>query len=355
MIGEVSEEWQNLINGSSQSSSLGLAPVVSPSLSQPQDMSYPELPAFGSLQLIDNRTQMTQNISKTSSYPSSGQDLPSNADAKCIEMDWIQETGTKASESEAECNSYRDENLQDSLLSEAKHLHFLGSTEYIPKCQGLNPTSNGQLKRPSKPLQSSGHMNSDKSKSNRKRRLIFDIDEDEGTQISEVQLNEEVDDQSVSFTPINRRQSVILGETQGKDGEYIVNKIHGKRLHAPHNGRLISKRDNTFASNFFSDTDRRVYSNNITDEDNANPTQSDAENDNINKLPKNIRRRWSTEYDYEEAAIYNEASKDNRLFRTARSFGESVARKRLEKMSQNQQAVLSADSTSSIKTAATLS
>ena len=259
-------------------------------------MPHQELPAFESLQLTDADIALTQNTSSDSSLSHPKPIPPPNVDSSYIEMDPMEETGKTCSEQKAKSNQHTDRSSQG--LSVLEHHRSLSQESSVHKqhCQLRNPMGNGQLKRPAKSAPDRERLKLDKFQPTRKHRLKFDVNEDERTQVSKVNPNVDVDDCNVTFTPINRRQSCILGDTQSKG--------------------------------YWSNSD------DSTDEEDTSIIKSDIAEDFKTPL-KGAKRRRSTYYDYEEAAIYEEASKENRLFRTARSFGESVVKKRIEKTLQS--------------------
>ena len=349
MIAEVSEEWQSLIDGSSQLSSIGLTRATSSSPLEPQDMSCQELLSVESLKLNDDNKDIKQYADKFSFFSNPESGPPSNADASCIEMDWVVEDDINQLEQEANSNLYNDETSQGSSLLEYEQLLSQRSKAQVIQDHIPTSTLNGKLKRPAKPTQSNDRLSTEKPEVNRKRRLIFDIDEDKEVSTPIVKSNEEnLDDHSISFTSVNRRHSAILGDMHGKGGGLILDYSRQELFRATHN-MLTSKGGDTSTKDHFLDTSQGGRLDDSTDEDDINITQP---HNNFHRLSNCFKRRRSTVYDPEETAIYAEASKDNRLFRTARSFGESVAKKRLERTLKSQQVKLSADLTSSIRIAA---
>ena len=286
---------------------------------------------------------MPTNFLSFFSNPETGP--PSDADTSCIEMDWVVEEDINQLK-EANPNLYNVETSQGSSLLEHERLF-----SQRPKAQEMQvhmqtSTLNGKLKRPARPIES----NPDKPELNRKRRLIFDIGEDKEVSAPIVKSNEEnLNDHSIPFTPVNRRHSTVLGGIHRKGGGLIIDHSRQELFRATPSRMLTRKTGDISTKDCLPHTSQGDRLGDSVDEDDTSITQP---HDNSHGPSDRFKRRRSTIYDHEETTIYAEASKDNRLFRTARSFGESVAKKRLERTSRAQQVKLSADLTSSKRTAA---
>ena len=137
------------------------------------------------------------------------------------------------------------------------------------------------------------------------------------------------DNAGTFFTPINRRQSIRLGEEQGRRLMTRFSDIERR-----HDGPLFSKkmagistRSPMAESKYFSITDSAIPSTSNT------PQVVTNGSDNISKTP--MPGRHYSIFDYDEDELNTNTSMAKPSFRSARAFGRSIERRGEEKRVAN--------------------
>lgn len=219
-------------------------------------------------------------------------------------------------------------------------------------CTIPDTPSKNHLKRPSACTQASPS-----SLRKRKRGNVFDLgnDEEEGEIQEEGPVPKYTHMNSISFTPINRRQSMRLGDLQETSLRNLlppleqllpppgaVATIFGthKPVGKNHDGPLRSKLDPNASSNTRGGDGKYPFHNNSFAVTTQDSTVLQAENQNI--VPQPPPRRRPTAFDWDEHEVFTEASTVNSSFRSARSLALSVERRWEERV---------ADLSDSIRTA----
>ena len=151
------------------------------------------------------------------------------------------------------------------------------------------------------------------------------------------------------FIPINRRKSIKLGDLDDTSKISPLARVDRTGLfQSAYDSPLLSKRVEAFHRT----RNLPIHELDLTNEQN-DITIPDSQPIDDETSTENRKRRRSSIYDEdeEEASIYTDVGKEKRFFRTARSFGQAVARKREQKGLHDKQVETSADLTDSIRTA----
>ena len=343
----MTEETQALISTRSNSSS------CRQSLKHTSDL---ELPAVETLRLTDEIRSLKPSTDKPLLGRASREDLLAqemNLTTHKI-PDEIHEDGTGSEPSgiESSSTSVLRENM--SRCNYGLRSTNFNSQEELTHASNLIATE--PLKWPSpmnlETCRTAHGLDKGRVPSTRKRQRTCDIGMDENleAQASTVSNLIQNDTFSNSFTPINRKKSTKLEHGHGWGDGTAPRFSDGQSSAEPsvgHDGPLISKGASKFEPYRAALLGSVRLAEELESEDeltSAQPRLRSA-HDGSGRTGK---RKNSTLYDYEEAAVYAEAGMESRHFRTARSFGEAVFRKKAGKAFQSQQSELSGNPTDSM-------
>ena len=336
-IREVTEEAQVLISTVTESESVDARSNASPccqSLIHSTDL---ELPAVETLRL----TEEIHNLIPSAHKPFLGR--ASREDLLAKEMNWtthklpdvIHEDGIGF-----EPRGMESSNLSVLRENMSKCNYSLQSNNFDSQ-KSLSQASNLMVTElPRWPL----HMNLETYRTTydvdegrvpqtRKRLRTYDLNMDENleTQTSTMSTQIQNDTFSNSFTSINRRKSMKLDDGQGEE---TASRLSGCQSSAKpgegHDGPLISKRVSEFEPCRAALLGSVRLAERLGSEDELTSPQPGIRCSRVDG-GRTAKRNNSSFYDYEEASIYAEAGMESRHFRTARSYGEAVSRRKGEK------------------------
>ena len=337
------------------------------------DDSHDDLPAIETLQLTqDQDPHLSLPKMEDSFARARNQGLPSRADLLEESLLWDDTIDDESTHGNGQLACWPDVSAShlSSVLNESESTGNIDVPQRnieraMEIYQESTTPSRGQLKRPTSVRRQRNPFDRVKGMSSNKKRKpsnVFDIEMDEekdgegGGGV--VETHESGVNVNTAFTPINRRHSILLGDFQSRDVP-LGRKVDQENRARPtdsHDGPLVSKQIEGGPQN--SQTTKRKYSlghnpkfvYNTYTAMTSPEIEKRMETDTSRQTP--TKRRRTSIFDYEEDAIYVAAGKENRQFRTARSFGQSVKRKRAERAAQaEKQARLSGDLTDSIRTA----
>ena len=363
-IAEVVEEWDNLVSGKLKDLS---NTMNSESPNTPEFMTDDSVMTLASVETlrltevhtIGNGRAVEQR--KVSLLPLMTPEPRSRVDLMATSLPWLFESGKVSKHTDRVPSTFPEtsaSSLSPEVPNENRTKNLPESQDdriVIQEVQNTQTTPRGFLKRPKRSILRLVSPNRSpygaRSPKKRKRLHVFEIDDEDEEETMESHLSDDGCD--TAFTPINRRESVQLGDLEGSRSESGSVREYSK-YKAPHDGPLLIKKDTNSPRR--KDTKKNKY----FDEDISAKT-SPVEIPNSVSCPEEeeespgspTKRRISV-FDYEEAALYLEASKENRLFTTARSFSQAVKKKRAEKLSQlqkEQEVLPSGDHGDSIRTA----
>lgn len=220
---------------------------------------------------------------------------------------------------------------------------------------------------PSPPVKSSkrpsaGNLESPQAPRKRRRADRIDIYEDEEHLIRETPIDIESSRFfDTSFSTVNRRRSVRLGDLPGSKVKQRFPSLLSEDGLAQmgHDGPLISKKAPNSALDPQSESSKYSFPTKFIPstaslsraavlireiEDVANATNSTP------PIPS-LRRRTSSNFDWEESLLNAEDSLENPGFRSARSFAESMEQRRFRKTLHERRGQASGDLSDSIRTA----
>jgi len=197
----------------------------------------------------------------------------------------------------------------------------------------------------------------------RRRCSVFDFEDDDKEQEEEVETQQKDIPQdnahmySISFTPINRRQPMQLGDLERTSLNSVLPPLeelvrpargaattfgHYRPVGKGHDGPLKSKRDPQVSSKTSKGNCKYPFHNTYasTTQDSSMPSPVESQN-LVPQTPPHPQRN-SSMFDWDEHDLFTEASTANQSFRSAKSLALSVERRRAER---------AADLSDSIRTA----
>ncbi|MCJ1478604.1 hypothetical protein MMC13_007285 [Lambiella insularis] len=217
---------------------------------------------------------------------------------------------------------------------------------------------------PKKPLKrpSSKKQKSPPRPRKRRRADIFDIDDDEENLTSDIAEDEGSSRFfSTSFSPMNHRQSVKLGDLPGSKVKQRYPSLLSEDELSPsgYDGPLISKRD-TFLNRAQQSTSSKYPSPKFMPSTAslsraavlAEEMEDAARATETSPLPIPTSRGITTSsYDWDEHLLKAEDRLENKGFRSARAVGESLERRRARRVLHGRKDQVSGDLSDSIRTA----